>query len=71
MGVDKLRPGDRVSWRSHGETVHGQVEAEITSRTRAGGRVVVASKQAPQYQVRSDKSGGVAVHKPEALRRER
>jgi hypothetical protein len=71
MGTDRLRPGDRVNWKSHGEIVHGRVEAEITRRTEAAGRVVDASRQAPQYRVRSDKSGGVAVHKPEALHRER
>ena len=71
MAGGRLRPGDRVSWRSHGETVYGRVEGEITERTEAGGRTVAASKDSPQYVVRSDKSGGVAVHKPEALRRER
>jgi hypothetical protein len=71
MATERLKPGDRVSWKSHGVRVHGRVEAEITRRTQAGGRLVAASRQAPQYQVRSDSSGGVAVHKPEALRRER
>jgi hypothetical protein len=71
MGADKLRPGDRVSWKSHGARVQGRVEEEITRRTETAGRVVAASRQAPQYRVRSDKSGGDAVHKPEALRRER
>jgi Hypervirulence associated proteins TUDOR domain len=67
----RFRPGDRVSWRSHGETVTGVVEEEITERTQAAKRTVAASKDHPQYRVRSDKSGGEAVHRPEALRRER
>jgi hypothetical protein len=71
MGADTFRPGDRVSWMSHGARVHGRVEGEITERTQAAKRTVAASRQAPQYRVRSDKSGGVAVHRPEALRRER
>jgi hypothetical protein len=66
----RLRVGDRVTWRSHGQTVHGRVEEEITRRTTAAGRVVAASGASPQYRVRSDK-GGDAVHRPEALRRER
>ena len=33
------------------------------------GRKVRASKDDPQYLVRSDKSGGDAVHKPSALRK--
>ena len=60
--------GDRVSWNSHGSTAHGEVVRKITSDTEAGGRSVRASKDEPQYLVRSD-SGGEAVHKPDALRR--
>jgi len=61
--------GDRVSWKSHGSTAIGTVEREITSDTEAGGRTVRASKDEPEYLVRSEKSGGTAVHRPEALTR--
>ncbi len=60
--------GDRVSWNSHGSTATGEVLRKITSDTEAGGRTVRASKDEPQYLVRSD-NGGEAVHKPDALRR--
>lgn len=70
VAVEPLQVGDRVTWRSHGQTVHGRVEEEITSRVVTAGRLVAASAGAPQYRVRSDK-GGDAVHRPEALRRER
>ncbi len=69
MGEKTFRKGDRVEWDSHGGTAEGTVEKRITSRTEAGGRTVDASKDEPQYLVRSEKSGGTAVHKPEALRR--
>ena len=46
-----------------------QVERKITETTEAGGRTVDASEDEPQYLVRSEKSGGTAVHKPEALER--
>jgi hypothetical protein len=65
----KIRVGDRVRWSSHGGEAVGVVERVITSRTEAGGRTVDASKEEPQYLVRSAKSGGTAVHKPEALRK--
>ena len=64
-----FRKGDKVSWRSHGSTAHGIVERVITERTEAAGRTVDASQDEPQYLVRSDKSGGTAVHKASALRR--
>lgn len=63
--------GDKVTWKSHGGTAEGEVVRKITSDTEAGGRTVRASKDEPQYLVRSDKSGGEAVHKPEALTKKR
>jgi hypothetical protein len=64
-----LKQGDRVEWDSHGGTAVGKVKKKITSDTEAGGRKVKASKDEPQYLVESEKSGGTAVHKPDALRR--
>jgi hypothetical protein len=64
-----FRKGDKVEWDSHGGTAEGVVERRITSRTEAAGRTVDASEDEPQYLVRSEKSGGTAVHKPSALRR--
>jgi hypothetical protein len=62
-----VRKGDKVTWKSHGQDVHGTVEEKITSRTQAAGRTVDASPDEPQYKVKSDKTGREAVHKPEAL----
>ncbi|GIF37838.1 hypervirulence associated TUDOR domain-containing protein [Actinoplanes xinjiangensis] len=62
-----LKKGDKVSWRSHGETVRGTVEQKITERTESAGRTVAASAEEPQYKVRSDRTGREAVHKPGAL----
>jgi len=64
-----FRQGDRVEWNSHGSKAVGRVERKITQDTEAGGRKVKASEDEPQYLVKSDKSGGTAVHKPEALRK--
>ncbi len=55
-----------MQWRSRGTTVTGTVQREITSDTEAAGRTVRASKDEPQYQVRSDKTGADAVHKASA-----
>jgi hypothetical protein len=64
-----LAKGDEVTWRSHGQTVHGEVEGKITSRTEAAGRTVDATPDDPQYTVKSDKTGREAVHQPAALSR--
>ena len=65
--ADEFHKGDHVSWKSHGGEAEGTVKREITSDTEAAGRTVRASKDDPQYEVQSEKSGGTAVHKPSAL----
>jgi hypothetical protein len=67
MADDEFSKGDHVTWKSHGGTAEGVVEKKITSDTEAAGRTVRASKDDPQYLVKSDKSGGEAVHRPSAL----
>jgi hypothetical protein len=64
-----LRKGDKVSWKSHGGEATGEVEKKITQDTEAAGRKVSAGPDDPQYLVKSDKSGGEAVHKPDALQK--
>jgi hypothetical protein len=65
--ADELSKGDHVSWKSHGSEAEGTVVREITEDTKASGRQVRASEDDPQYEVRSEKSGNTAVHKPSAL----
>jgi Hypervirulence associated proteins TUDOR domain len=67
--MTEFKKGDKVKWKSHGGEAVGHVEKKITSDTEAAGRKVKASKDEPQYLVKSEKSGGEAVHKPEALER--
>ncbi|MFC6062587.1 DUF2945 domain-containing protein [Streptomyces ochraceiscleroticus] len=66
---DDLNKGDKVTWKSHGSEAVGEVEKKITKRTEEAGRTVDASPDDPQYKVRSEKSGGSAVHKPDALKK--
>jgi len=67
--ADDFKKGDKIEWDSHGGKAVGSVERKITSDTEAGGRTVRASKDKPQYLVKSEKSGGTAVHKPGSLRK--
>ena len=68
--ADELEKGDHVSWKSHGGTAEGTVEKKITEDTEEAGRTVRASGDDPQYLVKSEKSGGEAVHKPGALKQD-
>jgi hypothetical protein len=65
----KVSQGDDVTWKSHGEDVEGSVTRRIDKRTEAAGRTVDASQDEPQYEVKSDRTGRTAVHKPESLRK--
>lgn len=65
--MSELKKGDKVTWRSHGSEASGTVEEKITEDTKAAQRQVRASKDDPQYLVKSEKSGGENVHKPSAL----
>ena len=65
--AQEFHEGDHVTWKSHGGEAEGTVQRKITEDTEAAGRTVRASKDDPQYEVESEKSGGTAVHKPSAL----
>ncbi|MFW3470036.1 DUF2945 domain-containing protein [Streptomyces microflavus] len=67
----KLSKGDDVTWRSHGQDVEGSVTRKIEKRTEAAGRTVDASKDEPQYEVESERTGKRAVHRPESLDRKK
>ena len=67
--VKTLKSGDKVKWgTSQGET-QGEVVKKQTSRTQIKGHTVAASKDDPQYIVKSAKSGKTASHKPEELKK--
>ena len=70
MAKDKeLKAGDEVTWNtSQGET-EGKVEKRLTSEMDIKGHHVAASKENPEYLVKSDKSGKEAAHKPEELKK--
>ena len=69
--AEDFRKGDKVRWNSHGGEAVGEVEEKITNDTEAAGRTVRASQDDPQYLVKSEKSGGEAVHKPDALKKDK
>lgn len=64
-----FKAGDTVRWNtSQGETT-GKVVRKQTSPMKIKGHKVEASKDNPEYVVKSAKSGDLAAHKPEALTR--
>jgi hypothetical protein len=64
-----LKPGDHVTWNASQGKIKGTVEKKLTSATRIKGHVAKATKDEPQYLVKSDKTGAEAAHKPEKLKK--
>ena len=64
-----LKTGDKVKWDTPQGETHGKVVKKETGTTKAGGHTAKATKQDPQFRVKSDKSGKEAVHKPDELRK--
>lgn len=64
-----FKKGDKVAWStSQGET-HGTVVKKQTTETHIKNHKVAASKDEPQYIVKSEKSGKEAAHKPDELKK--
>jgi hypothetical protein len=53
--ADDLHKGDKVKWNSHGGEAHGTVEKKQTSPTDIKGHHVAASKDNPEYIVKTAK----------------
>ena len=64
-----FRRGDRVAWNSEAGRVTGIVQEKITSKIVFKGYKRHASKEEPQYIIKSDKTDHVAIHKGSALTR--
>lgn len=64
-----FKKGDEVSWNTPQGETHGKVEKKLTSPMDIKNHHVAASKDNPEYLVKSDESGKEAAHKPEELER--
>jgi hypothetical protein len=64
-----LKAGDEVRWDTPQGETHGKVVKKVTGTAKAGGHVAKASKDDPQYEVKSAKSGKTAIHHPDALKK--
>ena len=69
MAKKRFRRGDHVSWNSEAGRVRGRITRVITTRTRFKGYTVHASQDEPQYEIKSDKTDHIAMHKGSALRK--
>jgi hypothetical protein len=65
----EFKVGDHVSWNSEAGRVRGTIKKKFTSETEFKGYTRHASKEEPQYLIKSDKTDHLAMHKGSALTR--
>ncbi len=63
-----FKVGDHVSWNPEAGRVSGRIVQVHTSDVNDKGYVHHASESDPQYEIKSDKTDHVALHKGGALR---
>jgi hypothetical protein len=61
--------GDRVSWNSEAGRVRGRIIRLVTTPIQFEGFTVHASAEEPQYEIKSEKTDHIAMHKGSALRK--
>lgn len=63
----KFKVGDHVGWNSEAGQVSGTIIKVHTKETDYKGHTRHASEDDPQYEIKSDKTEHVAMHKGSAL----
>ncbi|MGH9550523.1 MAG: DUF2945 domain-containing protein [Terriglobia bacterium] len=65
----KFKVGDHVTWNSEAGHVSGKIIKVHTKNVDYKGYVHHASADDPQYEIKSDRTGHIAMHKGAALNR--
>ncbi len=65
----EFKIGDHVEWNSEAGRVRGTIKKIIKSEIKFKNYTVHASKEEPQYLIKSDKTDHMAMHKGSALKK--
>ena len=66
--ANTFKVGDHVTWNSEAGHVSGRIVKVHTENLNYKGYVHHASKEEPQYEIKSDKTDHIALHKTGALK---
>jgi hypothetical protein len=66
-----FKRGDRVEWNSEAGRVRGTIQKKVTRQIIFKGYKRHASRDEPQYIIKSDKTDHLAIHKGSALKKVR
>jgi hypothetical protein len=65
----RFKIGDHVQWNSEAGLVRGTIQKVVTSEIVFNGYKRHASRDEPQYIIKSDKTDHLAIHKGSALKK--
>jgi hypothetical protein len=65
----RFKKGDHVTWNSEAGYVSGRIIKVHTQDTDYKGHTHHATKDEPQYEIKSDKTDHIAMHKGSALKK--
>ena len=65
----EFKVGDHVEWNSEAGRVRGTIQEKVTSAIKFKTYTVHASKEEPQYLIKSGKTDHLAMHKGAALKK--
>ena len=66
---DAFKVGDHVEWNSEAGHVRGTIKKKVTSAIKFKTYMVRASKEEPQYLIKSTTTDHLAMHKGSALKK--
>jgi hypothetical protein len=69
MPKQRFRRGDHVSWNSDAGRIRGRITRVVTTKITFKGYTVHATRNEPRYEIKSDKTDHIAMHKGSALRK--
>ncbi|MEO8838159.1 MAG: DUF2945 domain-containing protein [Herbaspirillum sp.] len=67
--TEKFNVGDHVRWNSEAGHVSGKITKVHTTDVQYKGYTHHASTEEPQYEIKSDKTDHVAMHRGSALKK--
>jgi CYTH domain-containing protein len=67
MAAKRFKRGDHVSWNSEAGRVRGRITRVVTATVTFKGYTVHATRDEPQYEIKSDTTDHIAMHKGSAL----
>jgi DUF2945 family protein len=67
--TERFKVGDHVTWNSEAGYVSGKIIKVHTKNVNYKGHTHQATEGDPQYEIKSDKTDHIAIHKGTALKR--